>query len=129
MTLLTSDLKLCNFITSWKLIKAPQNFVQGFSSIKLLKLCIITRISFWPQVPFNFCKLWKSYNTLLKHSFTAFVQAKKETSVEMVAVADGYLIVTDAQNKESKKQPFRIYLPVRLPDGKLLIERKKRFCI
>ena len=47
----------------------------------------------------------------------------------MVAVADGYLIVTDAQNKESKKQLFRIYLPVRLPDGKLLIERKKRFCI
>ena len=36
---LTLDSKLCNFITLWELIKAPQNFVQGTFSIKSLKIC------------------------------------------------------------------------------------------
>ena len=30
--------------------------------------------------------------------------------VEIVAVADRYLIITQVKNTESKKQPFRIYL-------------------
>ena len=32
--------------------------------------------------------------------------------VEIVAVAERYLIITHFKNKESKKQPFRIWLPV-----------------
>ena len=32
--------------------------------------------------------------------------------VEIKAVTEGYLIITHVKNKESKKQPFRISLPV-----------------
>ena len=36
--------------------------------------------------------------------------------VETVAVAERYLIITQVKNKESKKQSFRICLPVNLVD-------------
>ena len=39
MTSVTSNSKFCSFITSLKLIKTPQNFVQGSFSIKLIKTC------------------------------------------------------------------------------------------
>ena len=38
MTSLTSNLKLHNFITSEKLIKTPQNIVQGSFPVKLTKV-------------------------------------------------------------------------------------------
>ena len=38
MTSLTLNPKLCNFITSWNLIKMPQNFVQGSLSLKSTKI-------------------------------------------------------------------------------------------
>ena len=50
---LTLDSKLCNFITSWELIKTPQNFLQDSFSIKSLKLCYKNGVSFWPQGPFK----------------------------------------------------------------------------
>ena len=39
ITSVTLDSKLCNLITSWELIKAPQNVVHGSISMKSLKLC------------------------------------------------------------------------------------------
>ena len=39
MMSLASNSKLCNFITSLKLIKTPQKFVQGSFSVKLIKIC------------------------------------------------------------------------------------------
>ena len=38
--------------------------------------------------------------------------------VEIAAVAECYLIITHVKNKESKKQPFQIYLPVSLANGR-----------
>ena len=38
--------------------------------------------------------------------------------VEIAAVAECYLIITHVKNKESKKQPFQIYLPVNLANGR-----------
>ena len=38
MTSFTPNSKFCNSITSWILIKTPQNFVQGLLSIELLKI-------------------------------------------------------------------------------------------
>ena len=45
--------KLFNFVTLWKLIKAPQNLVQGPSSIKFRKYALKTRIKICLQFPFN----------------------------------------------------------------------------
>ena len=43
ITSLPSNSKLCKFITSLKLIKTPQNFVQGFFSIELIKIFLKNR--------------------------------------------------------------------------------------
>ena len=51
VTSLAPNSKLCNFITSWELIKTPQNFLQDSFSIKSLKLCYKNGVSFWPQGP------------------------------------------------------------------------------
>ena len=45
--------KLFNFITLWKLIKVPQNLVQGPSSVKFRKYALKTRIKISLQFPFN----------------------------------------------------------------------------
>ena len=46
--------------------------------------------------------------------------------VEIVAVAERYLIITHVKNKESKKQPFRIWLPVIiLADEKISIKKEE----
>ena len=37
--------------------------------------------------------------------------------VEIIAAGECYLITTHVKNKESKKQPFRICLSVKLADG------------
>ena len=44
--------------------------------------------------------------------------------LEVVAVAEGYLIITHVKNKEIKKQPLRIYLSIKLAIGKMSIEQK-----
>ena len=54
MTSLTPNSKLWKFLTSWKLIKTPYNFVQGSWSIKLTKVYHKNRSeAFWPQVLFK----------------------------------------------------------------------------
>ena len=45
--------------------------------------------------------------------------------LEIVAVGERYLIINDAQNKESKRQPFRIHSPVKLVDGRMSIDLEK----
>ena len=50
LTSLASNFKLNNFITSWKLIKTPQNFVQGSFSVNVTKYGIKTWVKFWPPV-------------------------------------------------------------------------------
>ena len=45
--------------------------------------------------------------------------------VEIVAVAECYLIITHVKDKESKKKPFRICLPVKLVDERMLIKKEK----
>ena len=42
-----------------------------------------------------------------------------------MAVAEYYLITNHAKNKESKKQTFRICLPVKLADGKMSMKKEK----
>ena len=42
------DLKICTFTTLWKMIKTPQNFVEGYS-IKSTKICKKAAVKFWPQ--------------------------------------------------------------------------------
>ena len=44
--------------------------------------------------------------------------------VEIVAVAGCYLIITHVKNKESKKQPFRICLSVKLADERMTIKKE-----
>ena len=39
---------------------------------------------------------------------------EQETFFSKISVAKSYLIITDVHSKESKKQVFRIYLPVKL---------------
>ena len=45
--------------------------------------------------------------------------------VEIVTVAGPYFIIAHLKNEESKKQPFRICLPVKLADGRILKKRGK----
>ena len=46
---------------------------------------------------------------------------------EIVAVAECYLISNHVKNKESKKQPFQICLPVKLADGRMSMKKEKKF--
>lgn len=49
MTSLASDSNLCNFITSWELIKTLQISPQGHKNFYAIK----TKVNFWSQVPFK----------------------------------------------------------------------------
>ena len=48
-----------------------------------------------------------------------------ELSQEAVAVTEGSLIIADVQNKRSKKQLLRVYLPVKLANKKMSIKKEK----
>ena len=48
-----------------------------------------------------------------------------ELSQEAVAVTEGSLIITDVQNKRSKKQLLQIYPPVKLANKKMSIKKEK----
>ena len=45
--------------------------------------------------------------------------------VERVALAERYLIITHVKYKESEKQPMRVYLPVKLADGRISIRKEE----
>ena len=45
--------------------------------------------------------------------------------VEIAAASECYLIINLLKNKESKKQLFRIYLPVKLAEGKISMKKEK----
>ena len=45
---------------------------------------------------------------------------------EIVGVAECYLISNHVKNKESKKQPFQICLPVKLADGRMSMKKEKK---
>ena len=47
--------------------------------------------------------------------------------IETVAVAERYLITNHVKTKESKKQPFRIHLPVKLDDGRMPMKKEKNY--
>ena len=47
--------------------------------------------------------------------------------VEIVAVAEHYFIIAHVTDKKSKKQPFWIRLPVKLPDG-IMSAKKGKIC-
>ena len=46
--------------------------------------------------------------------------------VETVAFAECYLITNHVKIKESKKQPFQIYVPVKLVDGRMSMKKEKK---
>ena len=48
---------------------------------------------------------------------------------EITVVAECYLITNQVKNKESKKLPFRICLPVKLAGGSMSIENGKKFFV
>ena len=52
---------------------------------------------------------------------------EQEAFFKKISVAKSYLIITDVHSKESKKQVFRLYLPVKLAYGRLLIIKVKNF--
>ena len=43
--------------------------------------------------------------------------------VEIVAVAEHSFIIAHVKNEESKKQPFQIYFPVKLADGRMSVKK------
>ena len=49
----------------------------------------------------------------------------RNTFVEIVPVAECYLIANHVKNKDSKRTPFRICLPVKLADGRMLMKKEK----
>ena len=51
---------------------------------------------------------------------------EQEAFFKKIPVVKYYLIITDVHSKESKKQVFRIYLPVKLANGRLLITKVKK---
>ena len=75
--------------------------------------------------------------TLRKDSFTTFanvsilcfaplgVMPRTNTIVEIAAASECYLIINLLKNKESKKQLFRIYLPIKLAEGKISMKKEK----
>ena len=77
--------------------------------------------------------------TLSKDLFTKFIYVsmlrlrncessqKQEKFAEIIAITECSLIITDLQNKESRKQPFRKNLPVKLVDGRMSVKEEKVF--
>ena len=59
MISLASNSKLCKFITSLKLIKPPQNFVQGSFFIKLVKICFKGRGEILASGALLVCKIFR----------------------------------------------------------------------
>ena len=55
---------------------------------------------------------------------TGVIPRTRNRFIEIVAVAKCYLIMTHAKNTESKKQPFRICLPVKLADERMTIKKE-----
>ena len=55
------------------------------------------------------------------------IQIRRNKFAEIVAVAECHLITNHVKNKESKKQPFRICVPVKLADGKMSIKKEKNY--
>ena len=45
--------------------------------------------------------------------------------VEIVSLAECYLITNHVKNKEAKNEPFRLYLPVKLPDSRMSMKKGK----
>ena len=45
--------------------------------------------------------------------------------VEIVAVAERHFIAAHIKNKQTKKQPFRICLTVKLADGRISMKKEK----
>ena len=52
----------------------------------------------------------------------------KNKFVEIVAVAECYLITNHVKNKKSKKQFFRICPPVKLADGRMPMKQEEIRC-
>ena len=45
--------------------------------------------------------------------------------VEVIAVTERYFIIAHVENKESKMQPFQIWLSVKLTDERMSIKKRK----
>ena len=86
-----------------------------------------------PFLPFENCKnlyfaLGFLYN-LCPFFHIVFTQlgvipTTRNKFVKIIAVAECYLIIIHVKNRESKKQPFGIYLPVKLGDGGMPIKKE-----
>ena len=53
------------------------------------------------------------------------IPGSRNTLVEIAAVAKRYLITNQVKNKESKKQVFRICLPVKFADRRMSMKNEK----
>ena len=71
----------------------------------------------------------ESLHTLCSYFDVALVQLRVITKTKkkfVEIVTERYLIITYLiQNKKSKKQLFRIYLPVKLVDGRMSIKKEE----
>ena len=64
---------------------------------------------------------------MLRYCVCAITSHPENKFDEIVAVAERYLISNHVKNKESKKQPFQICLPVKLADGRMSMKKEKKF--
>ena len=55
------------------------------------------------------------------------IPSTKNKFVEIVSVAECYVIANHIKSNLSKKQPFRICLPVKLADGRMSVKKKKKY--
>ena len=81
-----------------------------------------------PFLTFNNCdvpQLAEEFLDNLCQCLIRVIPRARNEFVEIVAVAEHYFIINHLKNKESKKQPFRICLLVKLANGRMLIKMKK----
>ena len=117
-----------NFLTKFFILDIKFHFTCGKSvlyknNVKFQN--IITRIEVLLEKLFFKSPLLLMTFVSCKGSYLVegFNARTRDDFFEKVAVAKPYLIITNVQNKKSKKQLFQIYLPVKLAYGTIPIKK------
>ena len=56
---------------------------------------------------------------------SGLISRTRKKFVEIVVVAECYLLTNHVKNKESRKQSFQICFPVKLTDGRISVKKEK----
>ena len=136
--------RICNWLVNEKKLGAATFWVRYFFQAAIPFLVLFPD-TFWKKIVYLFCKSLPPFLTLGNCEGPYFAQGflhnlcqcfdivfaplgvmpRTNKIVEIAAASECYLIINLLKNKESKKQLFRIYLPIKLAEGKISMKKEK----